>query len=222
MAMVFGRAALRHVPLRPTMNYSSILPSWILRIPRDASPVARFQIRAVYSESKLKETAQPTEEQSKLKETAQPTDRQFSNTWKIKMLYDGECPLCMREVSMLRERNQAYGTINFVDISSDDYSPEENQGLNYKTLMGKIHAIQSDGTIFTDVEAFRRLYEEVGLGWVYALTKYKPILKIANGLYRIWAAYRLQLTGRPSLDKILDSKRKLTPGTCNDDKICKM
>jgi len=41
--------------------------------------------------------------------------------------------------------------------------------------MGRIHAILSDGTIVTDVEAFRRLYEEVRLGWVYAVTKYEPV-----------------------------------------------
>ncbi|KAH0453551.1 hypothetical protein IEQ34_017875 [Dendrobium chrysotoxum] len=192
--------------------------------------IPSFQIRAVNSESKLKEMTRSK-------------DEGLSNTWKIKMLYDGECPLCMREVNMLRERNQAYGTIKFVDISSDDYLPEENQGLDYKTVMGKIHTIQSDGTIHTNVElkrncifayedirnlingsvqAFRRLYEEVGLGWVYAITKYKPILTIANGIYGIWAAYRLQLTGRPSLEKILDSKKKLTERTCNDEKVCKM
>lgn len=35
---------------------------------------------------------------------------------------------------MLRQRNKGYGTIKFVDISSDDYSPEENQGLDFKTV----------------------------------------------------------------------------------------
>jgi hypothetical protein len=35
---------------------------------------------------------------------------------------------------MLRERNKSYGAINFVDISSKDYSPEENQGLDYETV----------------------------------------------------------------------------------------
>lgn len=35
---------------------------------------------------------------------------------------------------MLRERNKLYGTIKFVDISSDNYCPEENQGLDYKTV----------------------------------------------------------------------------------------
>lgn len=35
---------------------------------------------------------------------------------------------------MLRERDKHYGAIKFVDISADDYSPEENQGLDYKTV----------------------------------------------------------------------------------------
>lgn len=35
---------------------------------------------------------------------------------------------------MLRERNEKYGTINFVNISSEEYSPEKNQGLDYKTV----------------------------------------------------------------------------------------
>ncbi|RLM65413.1 uncharacterized protein C2845_PM16G23380 [Panicum miliaceum] len=143
-----------------------------------------------------------------------------SKNWRIKMLYDGDCPLCMREVNMLRERNKSYGAIKFVDISSKYYSPDDNQGLDYETAMGRIHAILSDGTIVTDVEAFRRLYEEVGLGWVYAVTKYEPVATMANAVYGVWAKYRMQITGRPPLEEIMAS-RKAT-GECKDDKVCKM
>ncbi|KAL5544264.1 hypothetical protein UlMin_008048 [Ulmus minor] len=142
--------------------------------------------------------------------------------WKIKMLYDGDCPLCMREVDMLRERNERFGTIKFVDISSDDYSPEENQGLDYKTVMGRIHAILSDGTVVTDVEAFRKLYENVGLGWVYAITKYEPINTIADAVYGFWAKYRLQITGRPPLEEVMEARRKKKGEVCNDKNACKM
>lgn len=38
------------------------------------------------------------------------------------------------QVNMLRERNKSYGTIKFVDISSKDYSPDDNQGLDYETV----------------------------------------------------------------------------------------
>lgn len=142
-------------------------------------------------------------------------------SWKIKMLYDGDCPLCMREVNMLRERNKQYGTIKFVDISSDDYKPEENQGLDYKTVMGRIHAILADGTVVRDVEAFRRLYEQVNLGWVYAVTKYEPFGTLADFAYGIWARYRLQLTGRPPLEDILVARKKNQDEVCNDSNTCK-
>ncbi|XP_038878377.1 uncharacterized protein At5g50100, chloroplastic isoform X2 [Benincasa hispida] len=142
-------------------------------------------------------------------------------SWKIKMLYDGDCPLCMREVNMLRERNKQYGTIKFVDISSDDYSPEENQGLDYKTVMGRIHAILADGTVVRDVEAFRKLYEQVDLGWVYAVTKYEPFGRLADAAYSLWARYRLQLTGRPPLEDILAARKKNQEGVCNDSNACK-
>lgn len=35
---------------------------------------------------------------------------------------------------MLKEQNERFGTVKFVDISSSNYSPEENEGLDYKTV----------------------------------------------------------------------------------------
>ena len=54
--------------------------------------------------------------------------------WDVKMLYDGECPLCMREVNMLRRRDEGKGRIAFVDISADDYRPDDNAGLTYEQV----------------------------------------------------------------------------------------
>nr|CAB3486100.1 unnamed protein product [Digitaria exilis] len=124
------------------------------------------------------------------------------------------------QVNMLRERNKSYGAIKFVDISSKDYSPDDNQGLDYETAMGRIHAILSDGTIVTGVEAFRKLYEEVGLGWIYAVTKYEPVATMANAVYGVWAKYRMQITGRPPLEEIMASRKAACE--CKDDKVCKM
>ncbi|KAJ3688813.1 hypothetical protein LUZ61_017977 [Rhynchospora tenuis] len=149
------------------------------------------------------------------------TELKENNSWKVKMLYDGDCPLCMREVNMLKERNKTFEAIKFVDISSKDYSPQENQGLEYETVMGRIHAIMSDGTVVTDVEAFRKLYEAVGLGWVYAVTKYEPVASVANAIYGVWAKYRMQITGRPPLEVVIENRRKLAEG-CSDDKNCKI
>ncbi|KAL3655316.1 hypothetical protein CASFOL_001102 [Castilleja foliolosa] len=194
--------------LRTTSN--NVSASHLL--PRSTNPFTHYQSGVKFSIRAINGTSV---------DPLAPKKEQSSDNWKIKMLYDGDCPLCMREVNMLRERNKGYGSIKFVDISSDDYTPEDNQGVDYKTAMGQIHAILSDGTVVNNVEAFRRLYEVVGLGWVYAVTKYKPIASIANAVYGLWAKYRLQVTGRPPLEEVLEARRKKEE-VCKDSKVCKM
>ena len=46
--------------------------------------------------------------------------------------------------------------------------------------MGTIHGILPGDKIITNVDVFRKLYEVVGLGWVYAITRYGPINTLAN------------------------------------------
>ncbi|GMH39947.1 hypothetical protein BSKO_07851 [Bryopsis sp. KO-2023] len=128
-------------------------------------------------------------------------------TWMIRLLFDGDCPLCMREVDMLKNRDAGVGNIDFVDISSPDYRAEDNAGVTYEEAMGHIHGILPDGSVVTNIEVFRRCYEAVGLGWVYAVTKYEPIRKAADAVYGVWANYRLPLTGRPDLSMVLEKRR---------------
>jgi predicted DCC family thiol-disulfide oxidoreductase YuxK len=129
-------------------------------------------------------------------------------TWKIKLLYDGECPLCVREVNFLTKKDAGRGIIKFVDISSLDYDPQDNAGIDFATAMGVIHAILPNGTIVKNVEVFRQVYEQLGMGWVYGITKIKIIGAIADWLYKIWADWRLKLTGRPEIDKIIAARQQ--------------
>ncbi|MGL5804614.1 MAG: thiol-disulfide oxidoreductase DCC family protein [Xenococcaceae cyanobacterium] len=128
--------------------------------------------------------------------------------WKIKLLYDGECPLCLREVNFLMKRDAGRGIVTFVDIADINYTPEENGGVDFETAMGRIHAVLSDGTVIKDIEVFRRVYEELGMGWVYAVTKLPLIGAIADWIYGIWADLRLALTGRPKLEAILEERQQ--------------
>jgi predicted DCC family thiol-disulfide oxidoreductase YuxK len=130
------------------------------------------------------------------------------STWQIKLLYDSECPLCMREVNFLRKRDRDRGLVEFVDIADENYSPELNGGIDYETAMGRIHAILPDGTAIKNVEVFRRVYEVLGMGWVYAITRIPVFGWIADKLYEIWADWRLKLTGRPDLVAIVAERQK--------------
>ena len=131
-----------------------------------------------------------------------------ATNWKIKLLYDGECPLCVREVNFLLKRDAGRGIVKFIDIADLNYQPEENGGIDFETAMGRIHAILPDGTVIKNVEVFQRVYEELGMGWVYGFAKLPLIKNIADWLYGIWADWRLFLTGRPSLDRVIAQREK--------------
>lgn len=141
-------------------------------------------------------------------------------SWQIKLLYDGECPLCVREVNFLRKRDAGRGKVAFVDIADDDYTPEAHGGVDFETAMGRIHAVLPDGTIIKNVEVFRRVYEILGMGWIYALTKLPVIGWIADILYGIWADWRLALTGRPNLASIISDRQKRIK--CNTLQRCRL
>lgn len=128
--------------------------------------------------------------------------------WKIKLLYDGECPFCLREVNFLAKQDAGRGLVAFVDIADDSYNPQEHGGISFEVAMGRIHAVLPDGTVVKDVEVFRRVYEVLGLGWVYAATKLPGIGLIANWLYGIWADCRLTLSGRPDLATIIRDRQQ--------------
>ncbi|MBD1838642.1 DUF393 domain-containing protein [Coleofasciculus sp. FACHB-64] len=139
---------------------------------------------------------------------ASTSPQSSSPSWQIELLYDGECPLCVREVNFLRRRDAGRGLVAFVDIAGDRYTPEAHGGVDFETAMGRIHAVLPDGTVVKNVEVFRRVYEILGMGWIYAVTKLPIIGSIADMLYEIWADWRLALTGRPNLATIVSKRQK--------------
>ncbi|MFN9630458.1 MAG: thiol-disulfide oxidoreductase DCC family protein [Cyanobacteriota bacterium] len=124
----------------------------------------------------------------------------------LTILYDGGCPLCMREVTMLQRRDQRRNgeqpRLAFVDIDPADYDPSAHGGITYREAMGRIHGLTADGEVLRDLTVFRRAYELVGLGWIYAPTRWPLVGELAAAAYDLWARLRLRLTGRPSLDQL--------------------
>ena len=66
------------------------------------------------------------------------------------------------------------------------------------------------------VEVFRRLYEMVGMGWVYAVTKVPGVGPAADAVYDLWAKYRLPITGRPDLLEVV--RRRTANANCRDER----
>ena len=130
----------------------------------------------------------------------------------LTVLFDGGCPLCVREVTFLRRRDRR-DALGFVDIDALDYDPESHQGISYEKAMGRIHAITASGDVVRDVAVFREAYRLIGLGWLYAPTRWPVISVVVDWMYSIWAARRLQLTRRPDLQSLCDARQRCRLGT---------
>ncbi|ANV90432.1 thiol-disulfide oxidoreductase DCC family protein [Picosynechococcus sp. PCC 8807] len=141
-------------------------------------------------------------------------------SWKIKLLYDGQCPLCLREVNFLRRKDNGRGLICFVDVAADDYDPSRHGGVTFRAAMERIHGVLADGTVLQNVAVFRSVYEVLGLGWVYGITKIPGVGQLADWVYSIWAKYRLQLTGRPDLITLIQNREARQ--TCSVGDRCRL
>ena len=150
-----------------------------------------------------------------------------SRQWKVNMLYDSECPLCMHEIRFLEGRNKA-GLVKFTDIAHPEYKPEENGCVGYEEGMKRIHAVMDDGSVISGVPVFPEVYKAVGLGWVWAVTQWPGVAWGAEKLYGVWAGWRMKITGREELEEIFIKRRKILAAMkdresnlCNE-KECKL
>lgn len=117
-----------------------------------------------------------------------PTARDFE------VFYDGQCPLCRREIGMLRRLDRRQ-RIQFTDISEPAFDAGL-PGKTYSELMGEIQGRLPDGTWVKGVEVFRRLYGAVGFRWLVAISRWPGIRNLLDLGYRLFARNRLRLTGR--------------------------
>ena len=104
---------------------------------------------------------------------------QSLNNWKVNMLYDSECPLCMHEIRFLEKRNTK-GLVKFTDIARRDYDPSQNGDIDYETGMKKIHAVLDTGEVVAGVAVFRHVYDAVGLGWMWRVTTLPGVSLVAE------------------------------------------
>ena len=113
----------------------------------------------------------------------------------LKLLYDGECPICNKEICMLQKKDNQT-KIKFIDISSKDFSPLDNNNIDYNTAMNQIHAIDGKGNLLIGIPAFAAVYARCQLLVLSTLMRIPFIKSILNPLYTLFAKNRLMLTGR--------------------------
>jgi predicted DCC family thiol-disulfide oxidoreductase YuxK len=110
---------------------------------------------------------------------------------RFRLLYDGECPICRREVDWLKRRDRA-GNLELGNIASLGFDPAR-YGLSRGEINRELHGIKPDGTIVRGMEAVREAYRSVGLGWIMAPTRLPGVRLLSDRLYDWFARNRLAL-----------------------------
>jgi predicted DCC family thiol-disulfide oxidoreductase YuxK len=109
----------------------------------------------------------------------------------FKLLYDGQCPFCRREIEWLKGRDRD-GRLIAEDISTPEFRAE-SYGLTQDAVEQVIHGVLPDGRIVRRVEALREAYRTVGLGWLAAPTAWPVVSWFADRAYGVFARNRVTL-----------------------------
>lgn len=121
-----------------------------------------------------------------------PLPAEASNT--IQVFFDGDCPLCRKEIAFLSRRDSE-GRIAVTDIAAPSFDASRYD-RSHTDFMATIQGRLSDGRWISGVEVFRQLYSAVGFKRMVRLSRLRPIAWVLDHAYTVFAKHRLRLTGR--------------------------
>ena len=109
---------------------------------------------------------------------------------RYRLLYDGACPVCRREVLWLRNRRP--DAIAAVDIADADFDAAA-YGLRPEQVDAALYGIRPDGSITVGMDSLREGYRQAGLGWLIGWTSRWPARPLFDAFYRRFARNRMRI-----------------------------
>lgn len=122
-------------------------------------------------------------------------------TPQVTVWYDGDCPLCAREIAMMR-RLDSRSAIAFVDLHSPDGCP-----LDRDEMLQRFHAREAGEPIVSGAAAFAAMWRAIPL-----LRPLGLVARIGPVLWLLERAYRGFLVIRPGLQRIAQGAEVRGPG----------
>ncbi|MES9991290.1 MAG: DUF393 domain-containing protein [Candidatus Thiodiazotropha sp.] len=109
----------------------------------------------------------------------------------IKVWFDADCPLCRREISLLKKLD-THQQIEFVDLQTTTSCP-----VDRRLMLERLHAQESQGSVLSGAEAFALMWRAIPLLRPLGMAaKWPPVLWLLERFYIRF------LTLRPSLQRI--------------------
>lgn len=109
----------------------------------------------------------------------------------VTVWYDAECPLCVREIALMR-RLDSQGSIDFVVAQSATGCP-----LDTQSLLARFHAQERGQPIVSGAAAFAAMWRAIPLLRPLGLAaRFRPLLWLLERLYRGFLVVRPWLQRR--------------------------
>ncbi len=111
----------------------------------------------------------------------------------VKVWFDGDCPLCRREIAFLKRLDRA-SAIQFVDVAKGG---DPSCPIDQRDLLARFHA-QEDGEVLSGAAAFAAMWRAIPrLRWLGRAARNPTVLAVLERLYLLF------LRLRPSLQRLL-------------------
>ena len=113
------------------------------------------------------------------------------NTPAATIFYDGECPLCRREITHYR-RLRGADRLLWIDITSDEATLAAH-GLSREDAMARFHVRDAAGDWHTGAAGFVELWSHLRVyRWLASLLRSLRLVAVLDRAYTHFARWRLQ------------------------------
>ena len=107
----------------------------------------------------------------------------------VTIWFDGACPLCLREIGLMRRLDRR-GAISFLDIDDSATSSPIDPAL----LLARFHAREGDGPLLHGAAAFAAMWRAIPLLRPLGIAaRLPPVLWVLEGAYRAFLRVRPRL-----------------------------
>lgn len=102
------------------------------------------------------------------------------------LFYDGNCPLCQHEMTLLARRKSEH--LRLVNIHTSGLLTAQER----LAMLRRLHLQQADGKWLVGVDASVAAWRYGGLGWLLAPLRWPVLGKLVDALYTRWAERRFR------------------------------